>query len=434
MSKASKIAAITVVAAGIITTAVFTNIKADEVYDDSSVGITSALDRYVESVTQEEELLNQTIAENPTTEVTSGMEETVTGEIQSEEVTESSTEVSTESTEEVTTEVVEETCKYPQFQDRCLTTAKDYVNIRTEADENSELVGTLSAGGIALVKEKGDEWTYIASGTCEGYIKNDYLVFGDEAGEYAEDHLTKLATITTETLKVRESAGEESACITMVPGGEEYAIISEEDGWTKIEVDEGTEGYVSNDYISVTFQVVRAVSVEEAAAKKRAEEAAQAAAQSSGSSGGNSGGSSVSGGSSGSSGSGSYEVPTDTVSSGTGTEVANYALQFVGNPYVWGGTSLTDGADCSGFVLSVYAHFGYSLPHSSASQANCGTEVSISDLQPGDLLFYSNGGTIGHVAIYIGNGQVVHASSAKTGIKTSAYNYRTPAKAVRILN
>ena len=443
MSKASKIAAIAVVAVGIVSTTVFTSIKADEVYDDSSVGISSALDRYVESVTQEEELLNETIAAS-TEESTALSEDGATkeadvsdttetaGTAESAETAESSeTTGDTEATTEATTEgTTEETCKYPQFEDRCLTTATDYVNIRTEADENSDLVGTLAAGGIALVKEKGDEWTYIASGSCEGYIKNDYLVFGDEAGEYAEEHLTKLATITTETLKVREEADEDSACITMVPGGEEYAIISEEDGWTQIEVDDGTVGYVSNEYITTSFQVVRAVSVEEAEAKKAAEEAAAAAAAAQAAA--ESSSSSSSSSSSGSSGSSS--VSTSTVSNGTGTEVANYALQFVGNPYVWGGTSLTNGADCSGFVLSVYAHFGYSLPHSSASQSNCGTEVSLSELQPGDLLFYSNGGSIGHVAIYIGNGQVVHASSAKTGIKVSAYNYRTPAKAVRIIN
>lgn len=115
--------------------------------------------------------------------------------------------------------------------------------------------------------------------------------------------------------------------------------------------------------------------------------------------------------------------------------VVDYALQFVGNPYVWGGSSLTNGTDCSGFTMSVYANFGYSLPHSSAMQATRGTEVDLSAVSPGDLIFYKNGGsTIGHVALYIGNGQVVHASTSSTGIIVSNMYYSTPCKAVRIVN
>ena len=113
-------------------------------------------------------------------------------------------------------------------------------------------------------------------------------------------------------------------------------------------------------------------------------------------------------------------------------EVCEYALQFVGNPYVWGGTSLTRGADCSGFTLSVYRNYGVSLPHSSKAQANCGERIDLSELQPGDLVFYG-GKNIHHVAMYIGNGQVVHAQSAKTGIVVSSMYYNTPTSAVRVL-
>ena len=107
--------------------------------------------------------------------------------------------------------------------------------------------------------------------------------------------------------------------------------------------------------------------------------------------------------------------------SGSGSAVVNYACQFVGNPYVWGGTSLTNGADCSGFIMSVYAHFGVSLPHSSSAMRGVGREVSVSDMQPGDIVCYS-----GHVAIYMGGGQIVHASSPSTGIKISGnVHYKT---------
>ncbi len=118
--------------------------------------------------------------------------------------------------------------------------------------------------------------------------------------------------------------------------------------------------------------------------------------------------------------------------SSTGAAVASYASQFIGNPYVYGGTSLTNGADCSGFTMAVYANFGVSLPHNAAAQSGCGTPVSMSDLQPGDLIFYGDGG-IGHVAIYAGGGTVIHASNEQTGIKTSVYNYRTPVAAVRLV-
>ena len=107
-------------------------------------------------------------------------------------------------------------------------------------------------------------------------------------------------------------------------------------------------------------------------------------------------------------------------SSGLGQQIANFALQFVGNPYVYGGTSLTNGADCSGFVMSVYQNFGISLPRTSGEQGQCGTNVGgLENARPGDLVSYS-----GHIGIYIGNGQIVHASSSNTGIKVSGAGYR----------
>ena len=118
--------------------------------------------------------------------------------------------------------------------------------------------------------------------------------------------------------------------------------------------------------------------------------------------------------SSGSSSDSSSDSSSASSSSGSGSSVVSSATQFVGNPYVWGGTSLTSGADCSGFVQSVYANFGVSLPRTSYEQQNAGYEVSYADAQPGDLICYG-----GHVAIYMGNGQIVHASNARDGIKVS---------------
>ena len=122
------------------------------------------------------------------------------------------------------------------------------------------------------------------------------------------------------------------------------------------------------------------------------------------------------------------------VANATRSAIVAYAKQFIGNPYVYGGTSLTNGADCSGFTMSIFAHFGISTGRSSRDQAAKGREIPVSDIQPGDLLFYASGSTINHVALYIGDGQIIHASTAKTGIKYAEYNYRTPCKAVTFLD
>lgn len=105
-------------------------------------------------------------------------------------------------------------------------------------------------------------------------------------------------------------------------------------------------------------------------------------------------------------------------------QIVDFALQFEGNPYVYGGTSLTNGADCSGFVMSVFAQFGYSLPRVAADQYNQSVKKSVEDLEPGDLVFYGSG--ISHVALYIGNGQIIHASTSASGIKISNYDYEAP--------
>lgn len=162
----------------------------------------------------------------------------------------------------------------------------------------------------------------------------------------------------------------------------------------------------------------------EEAAKKAQEEANKKAAEASKKS------SSASGSNTGSGSSTSNKSNSNASSSvsynPTGQSVVNYACQFVGNPYVWGGTSLTNGADCSGFIMSIYAKFGVSLPHSSGAMAGCGRGVSYSEAMPGDIICYA-----GHVAIYMGGGQIVHASNAKDGIKISGNAAYRPIVAVR---
>lgn len=114
-------------------------------------------------------------------------------------------------------------------------------------------------------------------------------------------------------------------------------------------------------------------------------------------------------------------------------EIVSFAIQFEGNPYVWGGTSLTDGTDCSGFTQSIYKHFGIEIPRTSCAQSTIGKEVSLEELQPGDLLFYNRGSRIGHVVMFIGNGKIIHAKSSLTGIVVEDLNRRTPIICKRIL-
>lgn len=274
--------------------------------------------------------------------------------------------------------------------DLAVATVSDYVNVRAEASTDSEIVGKLYKDGVATVlDDNGDGWVKIQSGSVTGYISKDFLATGSEAEKLADENKSQVAEVTTETLRVRAAADINSDVITLVPQGEKLNVIEETDGWLKVSTDEG-EGYISADYADVeaVYQVAESIEEEQ---QRLAEEAAEAEAK----------------------------AEADTYN--RRVEVVNYAMQFLGNPYVWGGTSLTNGIDCSGFTMQVYAHIGYSLPHYDVSQRSCGTAVdSLADALPGDLVFYS-----GHVAIYCGGGQVVHASNPRDGIKVSNANYRS---------
>lgn len=263
------------------------------------------------------------------------------------------------------------------------------LNVRAAADETSDIVGKMPKDSGCEILQTEGEWYQIQSGKVTGYVKAEYLLTGDAAKARAVEVMSTVATVTTETLYVREQPNTECTILSLMPMGEELQVLEDLGDWVKVDLD-GDEGYVSKEYVSISSELQKAMTMTEVKY-----------------------------------GQGVSDVRVSLVS---------YATQFVGNPYVWGGTSLTNGADCSGFVLSVYAKYGVYLPHHAASQAGCGTKISASEAQPGDLYFYGNGRGINHVAIYIGNGQVVHASSPKTGIKISNANYRNPVCVVRILN
>jgi peptidoglycan DL-endopeptidase CwlO len=331
-----------------------------------------------------------------------------------------------------------------EYENLAFAQVTNYVNIRSKASENSEILGKLYNNSAATIIEDKGEWYKIKSGSVNGYIKSEFLVTGEKAAEVAKSTGNRIATVTTTTLKVREKASLDSQVLTLIPMGDEYRILKENKEWIKIAVDQNTSGYVSSDYVDIHTVFEEAVSIEEEQERLEEEAAANNQSSNNSSSGSSSSSNSSSGSSnhtskpssnnnssSGSSGSGSSG--SSSSSSSLGGQIASYALKFEGNPYVWGGTSLTNGADCSGFTQSVFAHFGVYIPRTSRTQATGGRRVSLDSLQAGDLIFYSRNGTINHVALYIGNGKVISASSPSTGIRITSYNYRTPVRAVSYL-
>lgn len=366
-----------------------------------------------------------------------------------------------------------------EFADIAIAQVNNYVNVRLEPNTESEILGKLYDDSAATVLETTEDgWYRIESGSVTGYVKAEYVVVGDE--ELARSVGTRLATVNTTTLFVRMEPTTEAKVLTMLPEGDDVVVTDEStEGWAQVSTQDG-DGYVSLDYVNLSTEYIYAESKEEEEARlareeaerqaaaraaeearrareaeeaakraKEAEEAARKAQQSIagsstsantsiGAASGNAGSSapSSSGATSGNAGSGTSSANTGSSQTGNGSgngngqqsgstvsngqAVVNYAMQFLGNPYVYGGNSLTNGTDCSGFVKGVYAAFGINLPRTSSEQRSVGYGVSLSDIQPGDIVCYS-----GHVGIYAGNNTLIHASNEKTGITlTSPVTYR----------
>ena len=250
----------------------------------------------------------------------------------------------------------------------------------------AELSAVVSAG-VATAMEQIDDETVLAAATAPSVVEGYSLLGVVEA----EDGY----------INIREEMSTDSEVVGKIRKDAICEVVSIEDEWCEIESGE-IKGYISNDYLLTGVDANEKAEVMMSEGKEL-----------------------------------ETAITMTEYRYGKGVtdiqmEICEYARQFVGNPYVWGGTSLTNGADCSGFTLSVYRKYGVSLPHSSKAQANCGTRIDVSEVQPGDLVFYG-GKNIHHVAMYIGNGQVVHAQSAKTGIVVTSMYYNTPTRAARIL-
>lgn len=265
---------------------------------------------------------------------------------------------------------------------------ENHLNIREKPGEDQKIIGKLPKNaGCTILEVDANGWAKIKSGKVTGYVMSSYLITGNEAVSLAKKVGSVVATVNTETLNVRSEASLLSNVVTSVPIGEELEVLDFDEEWVKIGVDQD-KGYVARQYVDLTYELIKGVTVEEIV----------------------------------------------TGETGIRAQIVAYAKQFVGNRYVWGGNSLTNGTDCSGFVHLIYRNFGYSISRQSTSLSYDGTRINPSSVRPGDLVFYGNGSSINHVAMYIGNGQIVHASNERTGIKISNMYYRNPITAVRIIN
>lgn len=302
----------------------------------------------------------------------------------------------------------------------------NYLNVRNKpSEEEGKIIGKMPKNsGCHIYKINKDGWAKIISGGVKGWVKADYLITDEEAEAYAKEVATKVATITTTTLKVRYLPSQDAKVYDLVPEGEKLdvakeglnknyvtrfidrydseehnitegvdldAMMDDLSNWICIRID-NEKAFISKDYVDISFELDRAVKNEE------------------------------------------VKADTSTGVTSTRANMVEYAKQFLGNPYVWGGTSLTNGADCSGFTMRIYEHFGYSIPRTSSAQSSYFTGIDSSSAKPGDLFFYGSNGHVSHVAMYIGGGQVIHASNERTGIKISNAFYRSPIKVGRIIN
>lgn len=275
--------------------------------------------------------------------------------------------------------------------------------IRSGAGEDYKIIGKLPKnGGVDIVEADKNGWTKISAdtttGTLVGYVKSEYLITGSDARVLAREVGNYVATATTNGLNVRREPSTDSPRIDQIAEGEELLVLDskvitddpEHKIWVMVSLDsdteEGSVGYIAKEYVDLSFQLIHALSLQ--------------------------------------------EIQYGSGVSATRVNLINFAKDYLGGRYVWGGTSLSNGVDCSGFAKAVYSKFGYSLPRTSREQARNGNTVSSSKLKPGDLVFYGSSSYINHVAIYIGNGQVIHASNKRDGIKISNMYYRTPVKFV----
>lgn len=308
--------------------------------------------------------------------------------------------------------------KESEYSDFAIANVTNYVNVRTEPNTNSEIVGKMYDDSVAqilsIVGEGEEEWFQIISGNVEGYIKSEYFIYGEDAAAVIDEYVTRYVVVKADRLNVREQPDITAARIGYKDFGEKAKLLEYGEEWSKILYAEENEGYVASEYITIEEHFTYAKSVEEEQKEleaqlllaQRAQESETAAPENT-----------------------TIQItppPTDYADvSELRTAIVNYAMQYLGNRYISGGQSLEKGTDCSGFTCYVYAAFGYSLSRTPQGQwgAN-GRNITVEEAKPGDIVCYaSNGSRCSHVGLYIGNGQIIHSANSRKGVIISDIYY-----------
>lgn len=304
-----------------------------------------------------------------------------------------------------------------EYADFAIADVDRYVNVRSGPSTEDEIVGKIYDGAVAhIICTAGEEndWFQIISGNVEGYIKAEFFIYGEDAVAVIEEYVTRYAIVQADRLNVRSGPTTEERRIGYLDNGEKAKLLEDCGEWLRIEYAEGKEGYVAAEYVTVSEEFLYAKTLEEERAEIAAREAQEARQQET-----------------------EEAAPemitnvTPPATTYTSNEelrkaIVDYALQYVGNKYVSGGSSLETGTDCSGFTCFVLAEFGYTISRTPQGQyENVGRSIDMSEIQPGDIIcFSSNGGaSCTHVAFYIGDGQIVHAANPRKGVIISTTDF-----------
>lgn len=303
-----------------------------------------------------------------------------------------------------------------EYANLAIASVNNYVNVRSEPNTDSEVVGKMYDGSVAQILStagEDNEWFQVVSGNVEGYIKAEYFIYGDAAVDVIDNYITRYAVVQADRLNVRENPDITAGRIGYIDNGERVRLVEWGDEWAKVNYAQERTGYVASEYVTVAEEFIYAKSIAEEQAELAALQELQARAQVL-----------------------EEAVPESTVISAPPrtnyenvselrTAVVNYAMQYLGNKYVHGGQSLETGTDCSGFTCYVYKAFGYSLSRTPQGQyTSAGRGIDMSQIQPGDVICYSsNGSKCTHVGLYIGNGQIIHAANSRKGVIISNYDY-----------
>lgn len=305
-----------------------------------------------------------------------------------------------------------------EYADFAIADVTNYVNVRSGPNTDSEIVGKIYDGAVAHILASAgaeNDWLQIVSGNVEGYIKSEFFIYGDAAAEVIDDYVTRYAVVKADRLNVRENPNIESKRIGYIDNGESVRLIEDQGEWLKVQYADDKQGYVAAEYVTIEEQFVYAKTLEEEAKEIAEREALLARAT-------------VSEKEAAENVTITTTPPDVTYSTNAElrSNIVDYAMQYLGNRYVHGGQSLAGGTDCSGFTSLIYKEFGYSLSRTPAGQlSSAGRSVDYSQAQPGDIICYGSNGTCTHVALYIGNGQIIHSANSRAGVIIGKADYNT---------